>query len=64
MKNELVAGFYVSESKVTVIPFGINNTVANTNLTAAGARRQLGMNQSEKALLFFGNIAPIRASNT
>ena len=60
MKNELVAGFYVSESKVTVIPFGINNTVANTNLTTAGARRQLGVNQSEKALLFFGNIAPYK----
>ena len=60
MKNELVAGFYVSESKVTVIPFGINNTVPNTNLTTAGARRQLGMNQSEKALLFFGNIAPYK----
>ena len=57
MKAELVAGYGISESKASVIPFGINSTVPNTALTTAQARQQLGLDESEKVLLFFGNIA-------
>jgi D-inositol-3-phosphate glycosyltransferase len=57
MKTELVADFDISEEKVSVIPFGINNTVPNTSLSGAEARRQLGIDKDERALLFFGNIA-------
>jgi len=60
MKNELVSDFCIPESKVSVIPFGINNTVPNTSLSITGAKRQLGIKSSDKTLLFFGNIAPYK----
>jgi len=60
MKSELVSDFCIAESKVCVVPFGINNTVPNTSLSSADAKRQLGITSSEKALLFFGNIAPYK----
>jgi glycosyltransferase involved in cell wall biosynthesis len=46
--------------KVTVIPFGINNAVPNTRLTAEEAKRQLGLKNHEKTILFFGRITPYK----
>ncbi|HEV2454442.1 MAG TPA: glycosyltransferase family 4 protein, partial [Verrucomicrobiae bacterium] len=60
MKSELVSDFAVRPDKVTVIPFGINNTVPNTALTRAEARDRIGIGADEQALLFFGNIAPYK----
>ena len=60
MKREMISEFRVPESKVTVIPFGINNTIPNTSLSIAEARGQLGISETDKALLFFGNIAPYK----
>jgi glycosyltransferase involved in cell wall biosynthesis len=60
MKTELVSEFGVPNKKVSVIPFGINNTVPNTSLSTANAKKQLGISQDEKTLLFFGNIAPYK----
>ena len=60
MKAELVSGYGVPEAKATVIPFGINSTVPDTALTTAEARQRLGLAAGEKALLFFGNIAPYK----
>jgi D-inositol-3-phosphate glycosyltransferase len=60
MKDELVKVFGVSESAATVIPYGINNAVPITNLTSAEARRQLGIGEGEKTILFFGNIRPYK----
>ena len=60
MKAELVSGYDVPESKVTVIPFGLNSTVPDTELTTESARQRLGLNAREKVLLFFGNIAPYK----
>jgi glycosyltransferase involved in cell wall biosynthesis len=60
MRQELVRDFAIAESKVTVIPFGINNTVPNTDLSPADAKRQLGLAEQEKTILFFGNIAPYK----
>jgi glycosyltransferase involved in cell wall biosynthesis len=60
MKGELALRFGVSERKITVVPFGINNTVPNTTLSTAEAKRQLGIDKQEKTLLFFGNIAPYK----
>jgi glycosyltransferase involved in cell wall biosynthesis len=60
MKAELVADFGIPESRASVIPFGINSTVPNTGLTPVPARQRLGLNASEKVLLFFGNIAPYK----
>jgi glycosyltransferase involved in cell wall biosynthesis len=60
MKNELVADFCIPESKVSVVPFGINNTVPDTTLSIAEAKRQLGISGGDRTLLFFGNIAPYK----
>ena len=60
MKRELIEEFGVQESRVTVIPFGINNAVPNTRLTPAEARQRLGIRDGEKTILFFGNITPYK----
>jgi glycosyltransferase involved in cell wall biosynthesis len=60
MKSEIIYEFRIPERKVNVIPFGINNTVPNSSLSSAEAKRQLGISSGEKALLFFGNIAPYK----
>ena len=60
MKCELIEEFRVQEARVTVIPFGINNAVPNTNLTPAGARKRLGIRDGEKTILFFGRITPYK----
>jgi glycosyltransferase involved in cell wall biosynthesis len=60
MKSEVVSEFCIPENKVSVIPFGINNTVPNTSLSSAEAKRQLGVSSSDKTVLFFGNIAPYK----
>ncbi|PYK71261.1 MAG: hypothetical protein DME42_11090 [Verrucomicrobia bacterium] len=60
MKAEMASEFRIPESKVSVIPFGINNTIPNTSLSTVEARRQLSIKSDDKALLFFGNIAPYK----
>src|SRR5436190_12741619 len=60
MRNELVSDFAVTADKVSVIPFGINNTVPRGDLTSDEAKRMLGIADSDKTLLFFGNIAPYK----
>jgi glycosyltransferase involved in cell wall biosynthesis len=60
MSNELVSDFAVTADKVSVIPFGINNTVPRGDLTSGEAKRMLGIADSDKTLLFFGNIAPYK----
>jgi D-inositol-3-phosphate glycosyltransferase len=60
MKSELVEQFNVSISKVSVIPFGINNAVPNTSLSSGEARQRLGIAEKDRAILFFGNIAPYK----
>lgn len=60
MRSELVSDFRIPRSKVSLIPFGINNTVPNTALSTEEAKQQIGVNRGDKALLFFGNIAPYK----
>jgi glycosyltransferase involved in cell wall biosynthesis len=60
MKAELTSQFGVVDARVSVIPFGINNTVPNTELTTGAAKRKFGIREGEKTLLFFGNIAPYK----
>ncbi len=60
MKAELMEEFGEKEEQIVVIPFGINNAVPNTSLTSAGARDRLGIQPTEKVLLFFGHIAPYK----
>lgn len=58
MKFELTQEFGVKESQVTVIPFGINDTVPKSELSSVEARDRLGIKNGEKAILFFGRIRP------
>ena len=60
MKRELASEFSVRESKISVVPFGINNTVPNTELTPFDAKEKLGIDKEDRTLLFFGNIAPYK----
>lgn len=60
MKSELAEEFGVRGGSVTVIPFGINNAVPNTDLTPAEAKRALGIEPGESAILFFGAIRPYK----
>jgi D-inositol-3-phosphate glycosyltransferase len=60
MKEEMVTEFRIPEDKISVIPFGINNTVPNTTLSTAEARRQLSIRNEDKVLLIFGHIAPYK----
>jgi glycosyltransferase involved in cell wall biosynthesis len=60
MKQELAHDFDVPAEKVTVIPYGINNMVPETALTGEDARRRLALADGDKAILFFGNIAPYK----
>src|SRR5437762_9807847 len=60
MKSEMTSEFRIPESKVSVIPVGINNTVPSTSLSSAEAKRQLGASGDDRAVLFFGNIAPYK----
>lgn len=60
MKGELLEEYGVRPDAVTVIPFGINNSVPDTALTSGEARRKLGFGSTEKIVLFFGAIRPYK----
>ncbi|HYM74937.1 MAG TPA: glycosyltransferase family 4 protein [Candidatus Dormibacteraeota bacterium] len=60
MKSELHEEFSIRKDVISVIPYGINNAVPTTELTADEAKRRLGIRASEKTILFFGNIAPYK----
>jgi D-inositol-3-phosphate glycosyltransferase len=60
MKRELLEEFGVCERAVTVVPFGINNAVPDTDLTPAEAKQRLGIRGGQRTILFFGSIAPYK----
>jgi glycosyltransferase involved in cell wall biosynthesis len=60
MKEELNKDLKVDQSRITVIPFGINTSIPNTSLTPGEARVRLGLGHQAKTLLFFGHIAPYK----
>jgi glycosyltransferase involved in cell wall biosynthesis len=60
MKSELIEAFGARAERITVIPFGINNAVPNTNLSRSEARQRLGIRGNDRALLFFGRITPYK----
>ena len=60
MKNELIVDFGIPSQRVSIIPFGINNTCPATLLGRCEARERIGIGQDEKILLFFGQIAPYK----
>ncbi len=60
MKSELLEDFGVRLQSITVIPYGINNAVPDTDLTPAQAKQRLGVADGEKAILFLGKIRPYK----
>jgi D-inositol-3-phosphate glycosyltransferase len=60
MKSELLEDFGVRKTAVSVIPYGINNSVPDTSLTPREAKRRLGIKDQQKTLLFFGRIGPYK----
>jgi D-inositol-3-phosphate glycosyltransferase len=60
MKLELMEEFGERDDRITVIPFGINNAVPDTELTSEEAKKRLGVQSWEKTILFFGHIAPYK----
>jgi glycosyltransferase involved in cell wall biosynthesis len=60
MKDELEREFGMPARKISVIPFGINDTLPRTNLSSLAARQRLGLEDEERVLLFFGQIAPYK----
>jgi glycosyltransferase involved in cell wall biosynthesis len=60
MKLELIDEFGEKEARVTLIPYGINNSIPQTDLDSSGARQRLGIREAERTILFFGNIAPYK----
>lgn len=60
MLEQLRREFKVPDDKISVIPFGINNTNARTGITPAQARERLGLAGHLQVMLFFGQIAPYK----
>jgi glycosyltransferase involved in cell wall biosynthesis len=60
MKKDLECEFDVDCDKISVLPFGINNTIPMTDLNRRQARDIIGLCESTKVILFFGNIAPYK----
>ncbi len=60
MKQQLIKDYVVRENKVSVIPFGINNTLPISKINKNEARKKLNLYEEEKVILFFGNIAPYK----
>jgi glycosyltransferase involved in cell wall biosynthesis len=60
MKDDLVCGYNVSGEKISIIPFGIYECVPNTRLTPSESKRKLGLEETEKTILFFGRILPYK----
>jgi D-inositol-3-phosphate glycosyltransferase len=56
MRRQLHQDFGVSPTKVTVIPFGLNTVVPDSDLTRRAAREKLGLSPDDQIILFFGNI--------
>jgi len=60
MKNELMKDFSVPIGRITVIPFGINNSIQDTGLSSREAKQRLGLRENQKTILFFGRIKPYK----
>lgn len=60
MKTELIENYNVRANRISVIPFGINIVMPNTELTSMQAKFKLKLEENDKIILFFGNIAPYK----
>jgi len=58
--KQLQSEFAVQPRRISVISIGLNEEVAETDLSAAGARRQLSLPSSGTIALFFGKVEPYK----
>jgi glycosyltransferase involved in cell wall biosynthesis len=56
MKSRLSAKFGVDPTRITVIPYGLNTVTTKSDVSPVEARRRLGYSESDRLILFFGNI--------
>ncbi|MFO1478379.1 MAG: glycosyltransferase [Verrucomicrobiota bacterium] len=64
MKTQLTSHYGVDESRVSVIPHGVNMAVAETAMTRDEARRRLNLSGDDRVLLAFGLISPYKGLDT
>lgn len=60
MRDQMMGDFGIDAERVSVIPFGINDTTPKTDLSGAQARAALGLAADDHVLLFFGQVAPYK----
>lgn len=60
MKEQLINDFKVGENKISTISFPINNLIPKSSLTVVEAKKRFNLENHDKVLLFFGNIAPYK----
>jgi glycosyltransferase involved in cell wall biosynthesis len=60
MKNQITEDFKIPKEKVSVIPFGLNDVLPQTNITSEDSKKFLKVENFQKTMLFFGNIAPYK----
>jgi len=60
MKHELMHRFGVSPERISALPFPVNNVTPRCNLNKEEARKKLGLNDADRIMLLFGNIAPYK----
>lgn len=60
MRQQLIDQFRVEPDKISVIPFGINSTLPETDIDKGHAREVLGLKDGEKVILSFGYITPYK----
>ena len=66
MRDQLVNDFAVPGSRISVIPHGIMSCVAGDDMSrlSSEARQKLGLEVSERVVLFFGLITPYKGIET
>ncbi|HUS89579.1 MAG TPA: glycosyltransferase, partial [Desulfosporosinus sp.] len=52
MKQQLINDFHIKDNKVSVIPFGINDVIPQSNLTCMQAKKHFNLEGNEKVILF------------
>ena len=60
MRNDLVKDFSVDPEKISIVPFGINKIVPNSELSRHDAQAKFSFGANDRILLSFGNIAPYK----
>ena len=60
MGQQLASDFGIAADRISIIPFGINNTSPTTPINGAQARQRLGLDGADRVMLFFGQIAPYK----